>query len=221
MRRALNENPLVQAGLIGVLALAVGLMLLMQMGGSSESEPEAPAAEPPPTAATPADAAAATAPADPASGAPTTPAPVDPATGAVAAPGTSTPAPTTEAAEFTAGPGLPEDVADAYEQGKVVVLLIVDDDGIDDRKVRVMVEALRARPDAAVFVTDDAARYSRITEGVDVDRTPALVIVRPKSLTDGPIPTAVVSYGFRGDHSVEQAYTDALYKGPANLPYHP
>ncbi len=47
-----------------------------------------------------------------------------------------------------------------------------------------------------------------------MNRTPALVVVRPKSLTDGPMPTAIVSYGFRGPGSVEQALEDALYDGP-------
>ena len=35
------------------------------------------------------------------------------------------------------------------------------------------------------------------------------------------MPTAVVSYGFRGARSVEQALDDALYKGPTDLPYYP
>ena len=103
------------------------------------------------------------------------------------------------------------------------MLLVVNERGIDDRRLKTMVNALEGHPGAAVFVTDvrDVADYSRITEGVDLDRTPALVVVRPESLTDGPMPTAVVSYGFRGAGSVEQALDDALYKGPQDLPYYP
>jgi hypothetical protein len=55
---------------------------------------------------------------------------------------------------------------------------------------------------------------------VNVNRVPALVVVRPKKLTHGP-PVASVSYGFRGPDSVRQAVRDALYKGPTNLPYYP
>jgi hypothetical protein len=55
---------------------------------------------------------------------------------------------------------------------------------------------------------------------VDVNRVPALIALRPRNLTHGA-PTATVSYGFRGPESVDQAISDALYKGPRNLPYHP
>jgi hypothetical protein len=207
MREKLNSNPLVQAALIGILALGVGLMLLMRMGGGSSAD----TATTDPAATTATDPAAAPA--------------VDPATGVAPAPATPAPPVPTGAAttDFKPGPGLPKDVVDAYDQGKAVVLLIVSNGGIDDSDVKVMVETLRSRPDAAVFVTEvtDVARYSRITHGADVNRTPALVIVRPKSFTEGPMPTAVVSYGFRGEGSVEQALDDALYKGPADLPYYP
>ncbi|HEY8000309.1 MAG TPA: hypothetical protein VID76_00125 [Solirubrobacterales bacterium] len=220
MRKAVNENPLVQAAIIGVLALLVGVMLLLRMGGSSDS---AETAATDPAAATASDPAAATA-TDPAAASPAGAASADPASGAASS-GSSAPAPVpgAETTAFKAGPGLPKEVADAYDQGKAVVLLVVDKDGIDDQELEVMVDELRSHPDAAVFVTevDDASRYSRITEGVDLDRTPALVVVQPKSLTDGPMPTAVVSYGFRGAGSVRQALKDALYKGPQDLPYYP
>jgi hypothetical protein len=209
MREKLNSNPLVQAALIGVLALGVGLMLLMRMGGGAEPAPTDTATTPAATTATDPTAAPA----------------VDPATGTAAPATSASPSVPADAAsaDFKPGPGLPKDVVDAYDQGKAVVLLIVSKGGIDDSDIKVMVETLRSRPDAAVFVTDvtDVARYSRITQGVDVNRTPALIVVRPKSLSDGQMPTAVVSYGFRGETSVKQALDDALYKGPANLPYYP
>jgi hypothetical protein len=218
MRKALNENPLVQAGLIGVLALVFGLMLLMRSGGGAA---ESPPSEAPATAADPAAAAATTA--DPAA---TT---TDPAAGAIAPaetaspPGSAAPAVPAEAAGFAAGPGLPADVVSAYDAGKAIVLLIVRHRGIDDRRVEQMVSALGSRSDAAVFTTRAAgiARYSRIAQGVDVDHTPALVVIRPKNLTEGPVPTASVSYGFRDAPSVEQALDDALYKGREDLPYYP
>jgi hypothetical protein len=213
MRKALNENPLVQAGLIGVLALVFGLMLLMRSGGSSESPPS----ETPAAAADPAAAASATA--DPASGAASPTAPAETASPSVS----SAPAVSAEGSGFAAGPGLPKAVVGAYDDGEAIVLLIVRHRGIDDRRVERMVSALRSRPDAAVFTTRAAgiARYSRITQGVDVDHPPALVVVRPKRLTKGPLPTASVSYGFRDARSVEQALDDALYKGREDLPYYP
>ncbi len=65
-----------------------------------------------------------------------------------------------------------------------------------------------------MFVVDspDIGDYSRITSGVAVDRVPALVVIRPRKLTDGA-PTATVSYGFRGPRSVDQAVDDSLYQG--------
>ena len=102
-------------------------------------------------------------------------------------------------------------------------MLVVNERGIDDRRLKTMVQTLKSNPGAAVFVVDvrDVADYSRITEGVDLDRTPALVVLRPKALTEGSMPSAVVSYGFRGEASVQQALEDALYKGPEDLPYYP
>ena len=35
------------------------------------------------------------------------------------------------------------------------------------------------------------------------------------------MPTAGVSYGFRGVAASTRRVDDALYKGPANLPYYP
>lgn len=220
MRKALNENPVVQAGLVGVLALAVGLMLLMGRGGSGEDTSTTDAAATQAVAAgTPESDASASATATPA-----TPAPTDPATGA-AAPATpdAAAAATGTPTDFKAGPGLPADVVNAYDDGKAVALMIFNDDGIDDRELKAIVEQVRSREGVAVFATEvkGVADYSRITGGVDLDRTPALVVIRPEKLNDGPMPTAVVSYGFRGARSVEQALDDALYKGPTDLPYYP
>ena len=216
MREKLNENPLYQAAVIGVLALVVGFMILTRMGGGGAEPPAA----------------------DPAAVAPGT----DPAAAAAAVPGTTpggtavsgtdpaAPAPAPSAAsgggggeEFVAGPGLPKEVAKAYDDGKAVVLLIVRGNASDDRRVVPMVAALNRRSDTAVFLVKafDIAKYSRIATGVDVDRTPALVVVQPKRLTEGPLPAASVSYGFRNRESVDQAVRDALYDGDENLPAYP
>jgi len=207
MRKAINENPVVQVVLIGVLVVIVGFLFVTRLSGQGGSEAETP----PPT-----DSAATL----PATGAPATDAP------ATTAPATGAPAPATETAlssDFAASPGLPADVVDAYEGGKVVVLLVVRGDGIDDRKVEAAVRREAGAGESVLFVAkaDKIGKYARITQGVDVDRVPAMVVIRPKRLSEGPLPEATVSYGYRGPQSVAQAVRDALYKGPDDIPYYP
>ena len=208
MRKAINENPQVQAGVVVVLAILAAVMIYMQVlrGGGAAEEPAA---------------------SDPAAAAATTlPGAVAPTTGAPAvstAPPTGAPVPEASATEqgFVAGPGLPKPVADAYAAGKAIVIFIVNPKGNDDKLVERSADTIGARGDTAVFIvdSDDVADYSRITEGVGVDRTPAVVTVRPKSITAG-VPEASVTYGFRSTNSIVQAVIDALYEGPT-VPYYP
>jgi hypothetical protein len=213
VRKALNENPLAQMAVLGLLAVIVGFLLLTQMGHKSESSATSAT-----TFGAPNSTSASTA---SSSAAPTTP----PATGSTAVPPTTVPpagAATGAVGEFVAGPGLPAPVVKAYADDKAVVLFVFRHRGVDDAAVRASVERLRGRNDLAVFVTHAAhiARYARITEGVDVNRVPALIVLRPRHPAHGT-PTASVSYGFRGPDSVDQAIRNALYKGPSNLPYYP
>ena len=217
MRKAINDNPMVQIGVIGLLVVVVGFFLLTQMGkGSSTSSTSSTEASVAPDAsATPSDSSA-TATTPPASTV-TTPSVSAPSTtpaGSAAAPAAT--------GEFVAGPGLPRPVVQAYNADKVVVLLVVRRGGIDDDAVKASVERMSGLPDTAVFMTNagHVSRYSRIASGVDLDRVPALIVLRPQKLTHGT-PTATVSYGFRGPASVAQAIADALYKGPTNVPYYP
>jgi hypothetical protein len=214
VRKAINENPIVQMALLGGLVLIVGFLLLTRvMGGHKASTA--------PTSTTPTTSA-------PAGGTATTPS-TAPSTGTATVPSTGTAtAPTGSATavpsgKLVAGPGLPRAVASAYAHNKAVVILITRRHGIDDSAVKASVELLRANGSLAVFVANAGkiSRFSRITEGVDVNRVPALVVVRPKRLTGGGPPTAAVSYGFRSPDSVAQAVRDSLYKGPTNLPYYP
>lgn len=218
MRKALNDNPMVQIGVLGLLAVVVGFFLITQMGkGSSSSTSSTAASVTTDASATPSDSSAiATTP--PASTA-TTPAVSAPSTTPAGAAGSAAPA---AAGEFVAGPGLPRPVVQAYHADKVVVLLVVRRGGIDDDAVKASVERMSGLPDTAVFMTNagHVSRYSRIASGVDLDRVPALIVLRPQKLTHGT-PTATVSYGFRGPASVAQAIADALYKGPTNVPYYP
>lgn len=191
MREKLNENPLAQMALIGVL-LVVGVLMLTSMGGGGESE-SGSEAEPETSVTTSSPAI--------------TPAGETPSTGGPAAP--------------PEAPPPPKAVTAAFNSGETVVLLIVRESGIDDRLVKADSEAVASIPDVALFVVParKIARYASITEGVGVNRVPALVVLRPKALSHG-VPTASVSYGYQGAQSVVQQVTDARYKG-RTLSYHP
>jgi hypothetical protein len=219
MRKALNENPKVQIGLLGGLALIVGLIMLMRMGGSEAATPE-------PAAPVTGDSVSTGTTAPSATGTPTatgSPSGVAPSgTAATGAAPTVAPTPTTVSPEaLVPGPGLPRPVIKAWRNGDAIVLLIARGGATDDRLVRSSVRAL-SEPGVSVFVAraGKVARYSRITQGVGVNRVPALVVVRPKRLSGGT-PRATVSYGFRDSQSVVQAVRDALYSGKDNLPYNP
>jgi hypothetical protein len=209
MREAINNNPVVQLAVIGVLIVIVGFFFMTNMkkgsSSSSSSATESSATSTPSTGSASATLpGGTTAPSTGVSPAPAvTPASVDPQA-------------------LIPGPGLPAPVVRAWKGGDAIVLLIVRGRGIDDRLVRSSVEQLSGDPGTAVFVAraEDIARYSRITQGANVTRVPALVVVRPRKLS-GAAPQATVSYGFRNSQSVVQAVRDALYDGRDDLPYSP
>ena len=215
MRKAINENPTVQIALVAGLLLVAALMFLMGPL-KKKDEPAATAAGAAPavgsTASDVVPGAAAPATGAPAAATPAAPATTAPTTGAT---GTVSP----EA--LIPGPGLPRDVAQAWARGNAIVLLIVKEGARDDELVQASVNSL-SKPGVSVFVApaSKVARYSRITQGVGVNRVPALVVVRPRSVS-GATPQAIVSYGFRDSQSVVQAVNDALYDGRDDVPYHP
>jgi hypothetical protein len=192
MREKLNENPIAQVVLVGVLLLLAAVFLLGKMGGGEEEAGEAP------SAATAAPIAAA----EPE--AVTPPAQIPP-------PGSGP----------GAAPPPPRPVVAAYDAGQTVVLLFVRDGGIDDGLVKEAVKRLEGHSDVATFVvpSNRIARYVAIAQGVDLNRLPALVVIRPKHLDKG-VPVAFVKYGFQSSESIVQTVVDANYHG-ATLPYHP
>ena len=198
MRDKLNNNPLAQVAILGVLLVAVGFFLLSSMGGGGEEGEEA-ATETTATATESASSLTVT-------GSPE-------ASSQVAAP-----PPGVLAKE---APPPPAAVTSAFADGKTVVLLFVRNGGIDDRIVARSVDRLHSLTDVATFVVpaDRIARYAAITQGVNVNRVPALIVLRPKRLGHG-IPTASVRYGFQDPQSIVQAVIDAGYKGPT-VDYHP
>lgn len=198
MREQLNDNPLVQMGVIAALLLAVGIFFLASMGKGGEGAETESGGSSIATAA--------------------------PGEGAAPSPGEE--APPAEATASAALPSLatrplPRPVLDAWNANSSVVLLIVNDRGIDDDLVRLASSRLDGMPGVSTFVVPVSriARYASITQGVGVDRVPALVVLRPKKL-DQAVPTASVTYGFQDGNSIEQAVIDAGYKGPT-LEYHP
>lgn len=192
MRDKLNENPIAQVALIGVLLVAVAVFFMKSTGGGEEGA-EAPASE--------------------------SSAALEEGAGALEAGTAAVPAGAPTVPMATSAP--PADVVAAYEAGSTVALLFVHDGGIDDRIVRDTSAQLASLPGVASFVVPAAkiSRYAAITEGVGVERVPALVVIRPKRV-EGAVPTASVSYGFQSGESVAQAVIDAGYEGPT-VDYHP
>ena len=193
MREKLNDNPMAQVGLIAVLLIAAAVFLLGKGGGSEEEEGSESAAG---------QAAVASAASElESSGQPITLPP----------PGSGQGAP----------PAPPRAVVEAFDSGDTVVLLFVRDGGIDDRLVTDAVGRLEAIPGVATFVvpSHQLPRYVAIAQGVDLNRVPALVVIRPKRHDQGVAPASVI-YGFQSAQSIVQAVVDARYHG-GTLPYHP
>jgi hypothetical protein len=216
MRQKLNENPMLQLAVVAALLVAVGLFVMMGM--KSKPKKYTPPANQSAAAGTTAGSGTSNAVATPGvAAAPTTAG--APAAGTSGMPPMGTGTVTPQA--LVPGPGLPKPVMTAWKGGDAIVLL-VRGKGIDDDLVNKSVSELNSEPHVAVFVTRPRgiARYSRITQGAGVNRTPALVVVRPKKIS-GTTPQAEVSYAFRNADSVVQAVHDALYTGPDDLPYSP
>jgi hypothetical protein len=196
MREKLNNNPMAQIAVIGVLLVAAGVFLMSTMGGGEEEAAEggeaATALESAPLEEGSVESVEATAPASASASLAAVP-PIEP----------------------------PARVVNAWNSGATVVLLFVRDGGIDDRLIRDAAEGLSGLSDVVDFVVPakQIARYTAITGGVGVEQVPALVVLTPKRAAGG-VPTASVHYGYLSPESVVQAVIDAGYKGPT-LDYHP
>ncbi len=202
MREKLNENQTAQIALVAVLLLVAGYLLLGGMGGGGGSSESASSSESSGEGAT---ATASTA-SESTSG------------GSVE----STPTAATSAVTAPAGRPLPKAVEDAYKNGETVALLVYRPGGIDDHKVAEAASVLAEMPDVAYYSTpvDQVAKYSAITGPLGVSGAPALIVVRPRHLTEGGAATATVDYGFQGAADIRQDVIDARYKGP-ELSYAP
>lgn len=204
MREKLNSNPKAQVALVALLVVAAAFMFLKGGGEKEEAAESAPVVATvngtTATGATPGEA-------------------VEGAVesleaGSVEATATSLPT-------SVPAPPLPRRVTAAYDADKTVVLLVADPGGINDRLVVRSAALLAAVPDVAAFVVPvgEVARYAAITVGINLNRVPALVVMRPRHLSGGT-PQASVDYGFQTPQSIVQAVIDASYEGP-EATYHP
>lgn len=215
MREQLNSNPLVQLAVVGVLLVGTAFFFLSSSGGGEEEGSAGATEATVSVAGTDAGGTATGAtPGEAVEGA------VEEATESAAGESLSSALSQVNQAAAVAPP-LPRPILDAWQANQTLVLLFIRDGGIDDRLVKGATRTLDTFSDAKVFVVPAAkiARYAAITEGVGVDRVPALVVVRPKDLKK-TVPTASVSYGFQSPQSVAQAVIDAGYEGKT-LDYHP
>jgi hypothetical protein len=200
VREKLNESQTAQVALVLVLAVIAVVIFMKPFGGGEEGGSSSGG-----------EAAATSAESGSASG--ETVASLEEggvvALGASAAP-TSIPAPPP-----------PKAYREAYKSGDTVVLLIVHDGGIDDRRVQATTAAIEGLSDVTLFEVPihELPRYAAITVGLEINRVPALVVVRPRQLSGG-VPQASVDYGFQTEKSAVQAVLDASYKGPEKT-YHP
>ena len=117
---------------------------------------------------------------------------------------------------------LPHRFSAAYDADETVALLVVHDGGIDDAYTALALKQVAAVEDVAVIVVPakQISRYASVTVGLDVSQLPALIVMRPKSLSHG-VPQATVAYGYQTPQSVYQTIVDASYQGPEGGAYHP
>src|SRR5688500_564019 len=177
MRQKINEDPRAKVAIVIVL-MAAGLFLFMtRVKGGEEAPP--PPVDP---------ATATTAPIVPSAA---TPSPTTPVAGTAPAATTGGALPVIEDAP------LPTELVAAYDRGDTVVLLLVRESGIDDRLVAAATSQVAAASGAELFVdkAGNVSRYTQITQAINLDRVPALIVLRPKRLSGGTA-TATVSYGF-------------------------
>ena len=210
MRKALNENPIVQVVMLGVLGIVVAFLFMTRVMGQDESGGSAaPAATPrrPPRRSVRADGRRAGC-----------------ARRAGAGRDRAGTAPTVASAGFEAGAGLPASVVErlrARRRRRAARRQPRRAPRTAASRPRSATCAAAATPPSSSSRRRTSPSYSRIAEGVNLDRVPGAGRDRAQERhVEGELPAATISYGFRGPESVEQAIHDALYKGE-ELPYHP
>jgi hypothetical protein len=117
---------------------------------------------------------------------------------------------------------LPRRFTAAYDADQTVALLVVHDGGIDDAYTALALKQVAAVENVTPIVVPakQISRYASITVGLNISQLPALIAMRPKSLSHG-VPQATVAYGYQTPQSVHQTIADASYRGPEGGAYHP
>lgn len=210
MREQLNDNPIAQVAVVLVLVAAAAFMFVGKGGGgSSEAEPETTISV---GGTEMSQSEAASTAGEVVEGA------VEAAieTGALSGAAGATEMPTTVPA-----PPPPHEFSAAYDSGATVVLLVVHDGGIDDRLTANAAKSIESLPGVKLIrvPVKQLPGYAAVTVGLDLNRVPALVVMKPKRLSGG-IPQAAVDYGFQTPETLIQAVRDASYNGP-EATYHP
>jgi len=207
VRETLNDNPIAQVGLVLVLVAVAAFMFLKSSGG--EAEAEATSAGPTVASVNGVTATGAT--------------PGEAVEGAIEnlAEGGAVASATGELPTSVPAPPPPREFTAAYDSGQTVVLLVVHAGGIDDRLTAAAASVLTVMPEVALIpvTVKQLPRYAAVTVGLDLNRVPAVVVLKPKRLSGG-IPQATVDYGFQTPETLVQAVRDASYNGP-EATYHP
>jgi len=210
MREKLNENPVAQVVLIGILAV-VGVVIFIGQGGEEEEGESASSTQATVAVAGSGESATATG-ATPGEAVESAVSSLEAggATASATAPPASVPTPTP-----------PRPFVKAYDSGKTVALLIVHPGSIDSVVTARFTRVIAPLPDVKLFVIKarQIARYAAVTVGLEVNRVPALIVLQPKKLSKGT-PQGTVEYGLQTPQSVIQSVLDANYKG-RELAYHP
>jgi hypothetical protein len=214
VRDQLNNNPIAQVGAVLVLVAVAAFMFLGKGGGggsggeesSSESATVATVNGVTATGATPGEAVESA---------------VESAVEGAVESGVAGATGTGEIPTSVPAPPPPHQFTAAYDSGKTVVLLVVHDGGIDDRLTAKAALALTTLPEVALIPVPvkRLPSYAAVTVGLDLNRVPALVVLKPKRLSEG-IPQAIIDYGFQTSQTLVQAVRDAAYNGP-EVTYHP
>jgi len=174
MREKLNENPKAQVALVAILVVVGAFIFLKGSGGEEEESAGATEA----TVAVAGTGAVGTA---------TGATPGEAVESAVQSLETGATASVAATPVSVPTPSPPRRLLSAYDANRIVVLLIVRKGGIDSAFTAQASALLKAAPKVALFVVSakHIARYAALTIGLEVNRVPALVVLRPKRLSRG------------------------------------
>ncbi len=206
MREKLNENPIAQVVLVGVLVVVGAFLFISSSGGGEESE-EAPAGE---VAASVNGVTA------------TGSSPGEAVESAVESLESGAAAAAAEAPSSVPTPPPPKRLTAAYEAGKTVVLLIVHNGSIDNALAARSSQLLAPLRDVSLFVVPakQIARYAAITVGLEVNRVPAPDRDEAEARSAAARRRPPSTTAFQTPQSVVQAVLDANYHG-REVAYHP